>query len=206
MEDDSSATPELPARRLKQLLRIALTCLMASTLWAMSLPSEPPLPCGGIHFCARDQHLSLMHPLGRDPQAPTYLRSSRAKLDTLSNWYSPSRQYVEIIRQDHPTKPHYGLALGFEFREDADTFPYAPAYARVHFKDFTWGGLEFSLADSFNYTGVNNEVSNDLTIRITAFHNDTIEGYFSAVLLSGAGPMLHLDSGTFCVMLRRLAY
>ncbi len=169
-------------------------------------PPENPPACSGIDFYARNRSFNLPYPLGKLLGAPAYgAHFYRARLDTLSNWYSPSRRYVEIIRQDHPVQPLYGLAIGFEFHHSVDSFPYKPAYARAHFKDFSWGGLEFGSADSFNYTGVTNEVSNDLTIRVTAFYQDTIRGVFSAVLLSGAGPMLHLDSGTFCAPLRRLA-
>ncbi|MCS7037117.1 MAG: hypothetical protein RMJ33_09535 [Saprospiraceae bacterium] len=208
MEDVPSSTDNPPSSL--GLWKHALPVGMATVLlWMAGLPlpalKGDPSPCSGLYLSVRGQHLSLLYPLRRDPQAPAHAaRISRARLDTLSNWYSPSRRYVEIIRQDHPTQPLYGLALGFEFHESADTFPYRPAYARAHFKDFSWGGVEFSQLDSFNYTGVTNEVSHDLSIRILSFQNDTIKGVFSGLLLSGAGPMLLIDSGAFCVHLRRL--
>lgn len=211
MEDvPSSPTDNPPSSpipwRYPLLAGLVLSCWAASIAY-LSAPPKDPLPCGGIHLSARGQRLSLLYPLGRDPKAPPYAaRASRARLDTLSNWYSPARRYVEIIRQDHPIQPLYGLALGFEFSENVDSFPYKPAYARAHFKDFSWGGMEFSQLDSFNYTGVTNDVSHDLTLWILSFQNDTITGVFSGVLLSGAGPMLYVDSGQFCVLLRHIAY
>ncbi len=202
---------DLPPRSILGVCRALLSeCILVAWFLTratlLSDNSTPPLCSNGLSFKIRDQEIHLTHPLGQAPNAPSYSRIPRSRLDTLSHWYSPARRYVEIIRQDHPTQPQYGLALGFEFHEETDTFPYKPAYARIHFKDFSWGGPEFSAADSFNYTGVTNEISHDLTIRITAFHNDTIEGFFSGVLLSGAGPMLFLDDGFFCVQVRRLAY
>lgn len=209
--EDAPASTDNPPSSPGFWKRALLTGLALGCLWAgghyRPVPKGPLSACGGLHFSARGQYLSLLHPLGRDPQAPAYAaRTSRARLDTLSNWYSPVRRYVEIIRQDHPIQPLYGLALGFEFHESADSFPYRPAYARAHFKDFSWGGVEFSQLDSFNYTGVTNEVSHDLTVRVLSFQNDTIKGVFSGLLLSGAGPMLHVDSGQFCVLLRRIPY
>lgn len=125
------------------------------------------------------------------------------ELDTLSNWYSPERGYVEIIRQESGPRPRYGIALGFEFDETNGTYPYTPAHARLQFKDFSWGGVEFSPADTFNYTGVSNDVSEDLLVEVQGFRNDTIFGQFSGLLLSGAGPMTEIDSGYFRVRVYR---
>lgn len=163
----------------------------------------PPPP--GIHLQLNNQPLALTHPLRRDPRNPARRTSlTNAQLDTLSHWYSPSRQYVEIIRQDHPTLPHYGIALGFEFDETTDEYPYLAGYAKLQLKNFSWGGVEFSPVDSFNYTGVNNAVSNDLTIYVDTYRNDTIFGRFSGLLLSAAGTMAHVDSGQFRVFVYRI--
>lgn len=122
---------------------------------------------------------------------------SNFDLDTLSNWFSPERKYVEIIRQDDPLTPQYGIALGFEFDEDNGEYPYTPAFAKLQLKDFRWGGVEFSFRDTFNFTGVSNDVSEDLSIQVDGFVRDTIFGRFSGLLLSGAGPMAPVDSGSF---------
>lgn len=125
------------------------------------------------------------------------------ELDSLSNWYNPARGYVEIIRQESGPQPRYGIALGFEFDEENGEYPYTPSQAKLQFKDFSWGGVEFSQADTFNYTGVSNDVSEDLLVEVLGFDNDTIYGQFSGLLLSGAGPMTVIDSGYFRVRVYR---
>jgi len=141
----------------------------------------------------------------REQNAPGHRAlMTNAQLDTMSNWYSPTRRYVEIIRQDHPVLPHFGIALGFEFNGENAEFPYTPAHARLQFKDFSWGGVEFSPVDSCNFTGVSNEVSDDLTIVVDGYRNDTIFGRFSGLLLSSAGPMAQVDSGYFRVLVYRV--
>lgn len=159
---------------------------------------------GGIQLKFRNQELVLAHPIRRDTRVAAPRAPSNAQLDTMSNWYSPSRRYVEIIRQDHPVHPRFGIALGFEFDAENATYPYRPENARLQFKDFTWGGVEFSPVDSCNFTGVKNEVSDDLTIQVEGYENDTIFGRFSGLLLSAAGPMAQLDSGVFRVFLYRI--
>lgn len=129
---------------------------------------------------------------------------SNAELDTMSNWFSPDRNYVEIIRQDDPFQPQIGIALGFEFDERNGDYPYTPAYAKIQIKDFRWGGVEFSVIDTFNYTGVTNDVSDDLSIQVEGYRDDTIFGRFSGLLLSGAGPMAPLDSGYFRAFVYRM--
>lgn len=131
-------------------------------------------------------------------------RLSNRQLDTMCNWYSPVRRQVSIIRQDDPLQPRYGLALIFEFTEEFEEFPFSPAEAAVQFKDFGWGGVEFSAADTCNYTGVSNAVSDDVTVVVEGFSNDTIYGRFNAVLLSGAGPMAFLENGRFRVRVYRV--
>ena len=125
-------------------------------------------------------------------------------LDTLSNWYSPTRKYVEIIRQEDSAQPRYGIALGFEFDETNGEYPYTPAHAKIQVKDFSWGGVEFSPLDTFNYTGVSNAVSDDLSVEVLGFRNDTIFGQCTGLLLSGAGPMAPVDSGYFRVRVYRV--
>jgi len=158
----------------------------------------------GIHLRFKGQELVLAHPIRRNTRAAPRAVPTNAQLDTMSNWYSPSRRYVEIIRQDHPVHPHFGIALGFEFDAENAAYPYRPENARVQFKDFSWGGVEFSPVDSCNFTGVKNEVSDDLTIQVEGYENDTIFGRFSGLLLSAAGPMAQLDSGVFRVFLYRV--
>ncbi len=203
---DETTSPRIPSSSPSAPFS-SLVCFIGIGvfLWAAgSAPIETPL-CDGIHFRANSRWFHLSYPAMRGGDKAPFGKSVRLmRWDTMSNWFSPSRGYVEIIRQDHPTNPLYGLALGFEFHDSIHIFPHAPTYVRAHFKDFSWGGKEFSRADSFNYTGLNNDVSNDLSLRVTDFHNDTIRGVFSAVLISGAGPMLHIDSGYFCVLLRRV--
>jgi hypothetical protein len=125
-------------------------------------------------------------------------------LDTLSNWHSPTRRYVEIVRQDDPHRPRIGIALGFEFDENNGEYPYTPAHAVLQVKDFGWGGVEFSRRDTMNYTGVSNAVSDDLHIEVTDFRNDSIFGHFSGLLISGAGPMAPIERGEFAVRLYRM--
>ena len=129
---------------------------------------------------------------------------SNADLDTLSNWFNPAKKYVEIIRQDDPVHPRFGIALGFEFDEGNGDYPYTPAYAKIQVKDFEWGGVEFSRLDTFIYTGVSNNVSDDLSIEVDGYQNDTIFGRFSGLLLSGAGPMAPIDSGYFRALVYRV--
>jgi hypothetical protein len=128
---------------------------------------------------------------------------NNACLDTLCNRLINNRHYIEIIRQDDPVHPKMGLALGFEFDEENGTYPYTPSYAVAQLKDFSWGGVEFSKRDTFNYTGLSNNVSDDLTVELDSFIHDTIYDRFSGLLLSGGGPMATVDSGSFKVKLYR---
>ncbi len=123
------------------------------------------------------------------------------RLDTLSNWFDSEKNYVEVVRQDDPLQPQLGVALGFEFDEENGDYPYTPSQAIMQLKDFGWGGLEFSRSDTMNYTGVSNNISDDLVIEIDGFQNDTIWGRFSGLLLSGAGPMAQIENGTFRIKL-----
>ncbi|MCC7506943.1 MAG: hypothetical protein IT259_16680 [Saprospiraceae bacterium] len=110
---------------------------------------------------------------------------------------------MEIVRQDAPYNPRLGLALGFEFDEKNGEYPDTPAYAVMQLKDLGWGGVEFSTVDTLNYTGVSNNVSDDIFIEVDTFYRDTIVGRFSGLLLSGAGAMMPIDSGHFKVRLYR---
>ncbi|MEQ1746570.1 MAG: hypothetical protein ABMA02_14155 [Saprospiraceae bacterium] len=140
----------------------------------------------------------------REQNAPGHRAlMSNAQLDSMSNWYSPARQRVEIVRQDHPVRPLFGVALSFEFDDKNSGYPYFPVSATIQFKDFSWGSVEFSPTDSCNFTGVTNEVSDDLTIQVDGYRNDTIFGRFSGLLLSAAGPMAELDNGQFRVLIYR---
>lgn len=159
----------------------------------------------GMSCVFKNERLNLSYRMQKErrPYRPSS-GLTNARLDTLSNWFSASRNYVEIIRQDDPLKPHYGIALAFEFDAENAAYPYTPAFAKLQFKDFSWGGLEFSARDSFNFTGVLNDVSEDLSIQVDSFRNDTITGRFSGLLLSGAGPMAAIDSGRFRVAVYRV--
>lgn len=158
----------------------------------------------GIRFVFKEKEMLLLHPMRRSKTG--YLprgNFSDKKLDTLSNCYDMRKQYVEIVRQDNPTRPGIGVALGFEFDEQNGEYPYTPAFAVLQLKDFGWGGVEFSERDTLNYTGISNAVSDDITVEITDFQNDTITGRFSGVLLSGAGTMASIERGSFRIRLYR---
>lgn len=159
----------------------------------------------GISCTFKDRTLLLSHPM--QPSSDIMRQKGRRaieQLDTLSNWFSPSKKYVEIVRQDHPSRPTLGIAIGFEFDEENGDYPYTPAHAVLQLKDFGWGGVEFSHRDTLNYTGISDEVSDDLHIEIDAYQNDTIFGRFSGLLLSGAGPMGSIEKGRFAIKLYRL--
>jgi hypothetical protein len=124
--------------------------------------------------------------------------------DTMSNLFFEDRNYIEIIRQSDSTQPRFGIALGFEFEEENGEYPYTPSRSVVQFKDFAYGGVPFENRDTCNYTGVSNEVSNDITIEIDAFENDTITGRFSGLLINGAGKMAAIEEGKFKIHLIRV--
>jgi len=170
-----------------------------------ALPAAEPRTPNGIYFVFKDRAHWLRYGigLGKGPFGQPS-RTTTAQLDTLSNWYSRERMYVEIIRQDDPLQPTLGMALGFEFDESYGEYPYTPRFARLQLKNFAWGGLEFSKRDTFNYTGVSNAISDDLTVEVDFFSGDSIAGRFSGLLLSGAGPMAALDSGAFAVKLHTI--
>lgn len=146
----------------------------------------------------------LIHPMRRG-KANFLPRGnfSDKQLDTLSNWFDAEKNYIEIIRQDNPVQPTIGVALGFEFDERNGEYPYTPESAVLQFKDFRWGGVEFSPRDTLNFTGISNAVSDDITIEVLDFQHDTITGRFSGVLLSGAGTMTTIEQGTFRVRVYR---
>lgn len=183
---------------MRPLLLLFFLCLFAA---AGVVPTDPP---DGIFFHFKKRKMLLLHPMrnGKSNFLPRGRFSDR-KLDTLSNWFDAERNHVEIIRQDHPSQPTVGVAFAFEFDEENGEYPYTPAYAVLQLKDFGWGGVEFSPRDTMNYTGVSNAVSDDLTIEILDFQNDTLSGKFSGVLLSGAGTMASLDSGSFKIKVYR---
>jgi len=165
----------------------------------------PPPPESGLRFRFKGKEIVLTHPMkaGASNFLPRGNRS-KAQLDTLSNYFSPSRKYVEVIRQDDPVHPTLGMALGFEFDEANGEYPYTPARAVLQIKDFRWGGPEFSARDTFNYTGVSNDVSNDLNIEIDSFRNNTFYGRFSGLLLSGGETMTPIEEGRFEVKVYRV--
>ena len=142
-------------------------------------------------------------------QAPTArfvarsIEEHTAKADTFSNVLYTDKQYVEIIRQDAAFEPMYGIALGFEFDERNGEYPYTPSHAVMQLKNFSYGGVEFSKADTSNYTGVFNDYSADFRIEVDGFEHDSIFGRFQGVLVSGSGEMQLLENGSFKVHLLR---
>lgn len=180
----------------------ALALLLALSFeQANTFPNDP-----GIRFRLRDREYILLAPMRPDKMADAVGARARAaaQLDTLSNCYHLQEQYVEIVRQDRPTNPQVGLALGFEFDENNGEYPYTPAHAVLQIKNFGWGGVEFAANDTLNYTGVSNAVSDDLDIQVDYYRNDTIGGHFSGRLLNGAGGEAGLEEGRFAVRVYRL--
>jgi hypothetical protein len=184
--------------------KICLTGLLAVTLlmsaaWWMPIEGDHGL---GFVFKQREWH--FVHKLhltkGKIAQRGGM---SQAQLDTASHHFDTNRHYVEIVRQDHATTPQLGIAMGFEFDPEQGDFPYTPAYSVLQLKDFRWGGVEFDINDTLNFTGVTNDVSDDLQVTIEGFDNDTIWGEFSGVLLNGAGQMASIERGWFRVRLYR---
>jgi hypothetical protein len=156
-----------------------------------------------FHFKGIKYHLTEKMKSGAPVFGPHASKCNNACLDSLCNRLIVRKNYVEIIRQNHSIHPEIGLALGFEFDPSNGEYPYTPAYAVAQFKDFRWGGIEFSQQDTCNFTGLSNRVSDDLQIEVDSFARDTIFGRFSGLLLSGAGPMASIDSGFFCIRLYR---
>lgn len=126
-----------------------------------------------------------------------------AKYDTVCNVFYEDQYYVEIIRQDDKVNPEVGLAFGFEYDPEYDSLPYTTTRAVMQYKNFKYGGMQFSEQDTFNHTGVVNEFSEDFILTVTAFYNDTIEGNFKGILLNGAGEMTSIEDGQFRVGLYR---
>lgn len=182
-------------------MRIPDIFLLVIILSGATLLSDSPT---GIYFRFKDREMLLVHPMRKgDRNFIPRSNFSNKQLDTLSNWFDTEKNYVEIIRQDHPFQPSIGVALGFEFDEVNGEYPYTSAYAVLQVKDFRWGGVEFSPDDTLNYTGVSNAVSDDLSIEVISYQNDTITGRFSGVLLNGAGQMREIERGTFKVRVFR---
>jgi hypothetical protein len=158
----------------------------------------------GVGFSFRGQTYHLAHPMRLSPRV-LFQRGglTNSQLDTASHCYHVAQHYAELVRQDDPTAPRVGLALGFEFDPTQGEFPYTPARAVVQLKDFRWGGIEFGINDTLNFTGVSDEVSDDLLVEIDGYERDTIFGRFSGLLLNGAGSMAAIDSGWFRVRVYR---
>ena len=182
-------------------MRVFAFLLLAMLCRTGSPSSDPPK---GVYFRFKQREMLLVHPMrkGKSNFLPRGNFSDK-KLDTLSNWFDVQNNYVEIIRQDSPARPSVGVALGFEFDEENGEYPYTPAFAVFQLKDFGWGGVEFSDRDTLNYTGVSNAVSDDISIEVLGYQNDTISGRFTGVLLSGAGTMTTIEKGSFRVRLYR---
>lgn len=169
-----------------------------------SKTSDPLPERQGVDFLWKGKQYHLKAPLQLE-KALLYQRGglSSAELALTANCYYSERQYVEIIRQDAARQPHLGIAIGFEFDESNGEYPYSPSEAVLQIKDFRWGGVEFAALDTFNYTGVSNAVSNDFSLEIRSWEQDTITGTFSGLLLNGAGDQAAIDSGYFKIGLKR---
>lgn len=170
------------------------------------IPRWRPIPIeqqDGIFFEFKGVPYTLPYRVQKGRSMGAYSSCNNGCLDTLSNQYLVDKNYVEIIRQDDTRDPHLGLAIGFEFDENNGEYPYSPANAVLQLKNFAWGGLEFGQTDTLNFTGVSNAISDDVTLEVDGFVNDTIFGHFSGVLLSGAGTMAVMEQGRFRVFLYR---
>lgn len=178
-----------------------LSSLLFVWLFWGNFSARPDPPTEGIFFVFKHKPIALTH---RKPLPIKQLAvKSRLRPDTLCNVFFVSRNYVEIIRQDDPAHPHLGIALGFEFDEANGNYPYTPAHAVVQLKNFGYGGVEFDGRDTCNFTGVSNDVSDDVSLEIESFSGDTITGRFSGLLLNGAGGMETIEEGRFRVRLWR---
>lgn len=168
-------------------------------LWSQWYCSPNPEPCD-VSFVFKKREYAFAYPILPRHSGPfwPHVSANHSRLDTMSNYYDEDRSYVEIIRQDDAERPRMGLALGFEFEHKYAEYPYEPAHAVIQFKSYQWGGLEFSPADTFNYTGVNNAVSADIKVLVDGFRNDTLWGRFSGALIDGAGHLEELAEGRFC--------
>jgi hypothetical protein len=186
-------------------LLVALWSCLSAGPGRYTLPTAGVVdPAEGVSFRFKDHFyvLSARMQVGQGVMAQRG-GLTNADLDTLSNWYNTRRQYVEIVRQDNALKPRTGIALGFEFDEHNGEYPYTPAHAVLQVKNFSWGGIEFSGIDTLNYTGISNHISDDFSIEINGFANDTIYGHFSGLLLSGGGAMASIEEGYFRVRVYR---
>jgi hypothetical protein len=153
-------------------------------------------------FVFKGQNHTLVYPM-RMGKTPFSRRTglNNKQLDTLSNQYDPQKHYVEIVRQDDAVNPHVGIAMGFEFNAEKNDYPYFSRYVVMQLKDFGWGGVEFSAADTFNYTGVSDEVSDDLDVIVDSFAQGVIYARFSGVLLNGPGEMVEINDGKIAIKL-----
>jgi hypothetical protein len=161
-------------------------------------------PEQSFSFVFKGRNYILLHPMrmGKTPFARRTGLNNK-QLDTLSNQYDQTRHYVEIVRQDDAVSPHFGIAMGFEFNAEKNDYPYYSRYAVMQLKDFGWGGVEFSTTDTFNYTGVSDEVSDDLDVIVDSFSQGVIYAHFSGVLLNGPGDMVEINEGKIAVKLYR---
>lgn len=183
-------------------------CIALLLVFGKPIPLGQPADIYGVAFQFKGREHYFFYPMQRNADGRFLLRNEleNARMDTLSNWFDPVKQYVEIVRQDNKIHPSLGLALGFEFDEENAEYPYTPAHAVIQLKDFRWGGVEFSVRDTMNYTGVSNQVSDDIQIEVYGFSRDTIWGVFSGALLNGAGQLSLLEGGKFKARLFRKKY
>lgn len=155
------------------MVRLFLFCFLGFIGW-YSGPVQPPV---GVQFTFKNATVTLTEKMALDTtRFRTRGEGPSFRFDTMSNVYFPDKQYVEFVRQDQSMQPRLGLAMGFEFDEKNGDYPYTPAHAVMQLKDFGYGGVEFSQRDTSNFTGVSDSVSDDISIEIEGFKNDTILG------------------------------
>lgn len=185
-------------------LKLLLFALCVSSFWAArKVPTETP-PAEYITYIFKGKNYLLTEPNTFDTtRFSIHSRINDGRFDTLSNVFYEQKNYVEIIRQDFAIRPTVGVAMGFEFDETNGEYPYSPARAVIQLKDFRFGGVMFEKRDTLNYTGVSNDISDDLDIEIDGFEQDTIWGRFQGLLINGAGGMRDVTEGHFKIKLHR---
>jgi hypothetical protein len=161
-------------------------------------------PTEFVRFRLNKQDFDLDHRMTPRPLEPSDEPEELAQqAEEESNLFLRDQHWVQIIRQDDLWLPNKGIGIGFSFDTEVDTFPYRPEKMAIQFKDFAYGGTHFSKRDTANFSGVYNQINGDLKLEILSFQDDTIQGNFSGVLLSGSGRMAHLEEGSFRVKLYR---
>jgi hypothetical protein len=168
------------------------------------LTDEPRPTAEILSFSLNGTHFSLQNgitPRPIEPSDDAELVAQQAEEE--SSLFLEQQAWIQIIRQDALWNPTNGIGIGFSYPVNNDTFPYIPEKVAIQFKDFQFGGTHFSPADTANFSGIFNNFSADIRLKVIEFQTDTIEGIFSGVLISGSGRMAYLEEGRFKVRLYR---